>query len=86
MDSSDPRVGIDNDGDVLFLWQDKDSLGKPAIESRLITAAGALRPVVKVASLDSQPFDLQLEVAANGKAVSVWRNTGLKRIEASFGP
>jgi hypothetical protein len=85
-DSSDPRIGIDNDGDVLFLWQDKDTLGKPAIESRMITAAGALRPVVKVASLDSQPFDLQLEVAGDGDAAAVWRNTGLKRIEASFGP
>jgi hypothetical protein len=85
-DSNDPQLGIDADGDALFLWQDKDSLGKPAIESRLITAAGALRPVVKVASLDSQPYDLQLEVADNGKAAAVWRNTGLKRIEASFGP
>jgi hypothetical protein len=85
-DSNDPRLGIDNDGDALFLWQDKDTLGKPAIESRMITAAGALRPVVKVASLDSQPFDLQLEVAGDGDAAAVWRNTGLKRIEASFGP
>jgi hypothetical protein len=86
VDSSDPQLGVDADGDALFLWQDKDSLGKPAIESRLITSAGALRPVVKVASVDSAPYDLQLEVAGNGKAAAVWRNTGLKRIEASFGP
>jgi hypothetical protein len=85
-DANDPQLGIDTDGDALFLWQDKDTLGKPAIESRLITAAGALRPVVKVASLDTQPYDLQLEVAGDGDAVAVWRNPGLKRIEASFGP
>jgi hypothetical protein len=81
------HVGVSGTGDALFVWQDKDATtGKPVVQSRALTAAGALRPAVRVAALESQPFDLQLEVAANGKAATVWRNGGLKRIEASFGP
>jgi len=81
------HVGVDADGDALFVWEDKDATtGKPAIQSRALTAAGALRPTVRVAALDSSPYDLELEVAGNGKATAVWRNSGLKRVEASFGP
>jgi hypothetical protein len=81
------HLGVEADGDALFVWDDKDATtGKPVIQSRALTAAGALRPVVRVAALEAQPFDLQLEVAGNGKAATAWRNSGLKRVEASFGP
>jgi hypothetical protein len=81
------HVGISGTGDALFLWEDKDATtGKPVVQSRALTAAGALRPAVRVAALESQPFGLQLEVAANGKAAAAWQNAGLKRVEASFGP
>jgi hypothetical protein len=86
-DAFDPQLGVDGDGDALFAWRDKDATtGKPVIQSRIITAAGALRPVVKVASLDSDPYDLQLEVAGNGDAAVVWRNTGLKQVQGAYGP
>jgi hypothetical protein len=81
------HVGVDADGDALFLWEDKDATtGKPVVQSRALTAAGALRPAVRVAALESQPFGLQLEVAGNGKAAAAWQNASLKRVEASFGP
>ena len=81
------HLGVSGTGDALFVWQDKDATtGKPVVQSRAMTAAGALRPAVRVAALESEPFDLELEVAGNGKATAVWRNGGLKRIEASFGP
>ena len=81
------HLGVADDGSALFVWQDKDAVtGKPVVQSRALTAAGALRPAVRVAALESEPFDLQLEVADNGKAATAWRNGGLKRVEASFGP
>jgi hypothetical protein len=81
------HLGVAADGAALFVWEDKDATtGKPVVQSRALTAAGALRPAVRVAALESAPFDLQLEVADNGKAATAWRNGGLKRVEASFGP
>jgi hypothetical protein len=81
------HVGVSGTGDALFLWEDKDATtGKPVVQSRALTAAGALRPAVRVAALEAQPFGLQLEVAGNGKAASAWLNASLKRVEASFGP
>jgi hypothetical protein len=86
-DAFDPQLGVDGDGDSLFVWREKDpTTGKPVIQSRTITAAGALRPAVRVAGLDTEPYDLQLVVAGNGDAAAVWRNTGLKRVEAAYGP
>ena len=81
------HVGVSGTGDALFLWQDKDATtGKPVVQSRALPAAGALRPAVRVAALEAEPFGLELEVAGNGKAAAAWLNGGLKRIEASFGP
>src|SRR5918998_868331 len=81
------HVGVSGTGDALFVWQDKDAAtGKPVVQSRALTAAGALRPAVRVAALEAEPFGLELEVAGHGKAAAAWLNGGLKRIEASFGP
>jgi hypothetical protein len=81
------HVGVDGTGNALFLWADKDATtGQPVVQSRRLTAAGALGATVRVAALESEPFGLELAVAGNGKAAAAWLNGGLKRVEASFGP
>jgi hypothetical protein len=81
------HVGVKATGDALFLWADKNATtGKPVIQSRALTAAGALGPVVSVADLESEAQGLELAVAADGDAAAAWFNSSVKQIQAAFGP
>jgi hypothetical protein len=81
------HVGVSAIGNALFLWADKNATtGKPVIQSRALTAAGALGPVVSVADLESEAQGLELAVAADGDAAAAWLNSSVKQIQAAFGP
>jgi hypothetical protein len=84
-DAFDPQVGVDADGDTVFAWQSNDGVND-LVKARSISAAGALRPAVNVASFADPVSGLRLAVAADGDAAAAWENHAAKRIEAAFGP
>jgi hypothetical protein len=81
----DPQVGVDVDGDAVFVWQSNDGIND-LIQSRTLTAAGALRPVGTVAAFADPVTGLRLAVAADGDAVAAWQSHAMKGIQAAFGP
>jgi hypothetical protein len=85
-DADAPDVGVDSDGDAVFVWQRFDGTNT-RVQARSRSTAGTLGAIGTL-SAPGHAFDPRIAVAPNGAASAVWtRDDGSNdRIEAAVQP
>ena len=81
----DPQVGIDADGDAVFIWQRFDRTDF-WVQARTRSADGSLGAVEDLSSPGPGNREPDLAVGAEGDAVVTWIYGSPGRIQASAGP
>jgi hypothetical protein len=86
-DADFPEVGVDSDGDAVFVWTRFDGTNI-RVQARSRSSAGTLSAVQSLSSPGENGAEPQVGVAPNGAAVAAWRRLigSNDRIQAAVQP
>ena len=83
-----PQVGVDSDGDSVFVWMEEDTSGNVLVQARARSAAGVLGPAGALSAAGQDSIYPQVAVSPGGSAVAAWEagSSTSNLIQAAFGP
>ena len=70
--ATEPRVGVDESGDAIAIWNRSDVRGATSLRSAARVAGGRWRPAVGVSLAGERAYGGELAVGARGDAFAVW--------------